>query len=302
MLEYFLLVVLMILYVSGRTDIVAFYTPWFMNRYKEGYVDVRNPFNRKLVSRIYFSDVDLILFCTKNPKPIIPYIVDIDKPIIFQVTLTSYNNDIEPNVPDKKDVINSIKEISKILGKDNVVIRYDPILINDKYTVNYHVHAFDKMCSLLNGYVSKIIVSFVDNYKNVRNNMNILNIKEFYNEDFKTIGTEFSRIASKNGMSVQTCFEEKNLCDYGFISGECLSVEEAYILTGKKFKKWKARGCECAQMVDIGEYNSCKHFCKYCYANYDEKQVINNVKIHDETSSLLIGHVKEGDVVKIRKD
>ena len=42
-----------------------------MNRIKEGFVDVRNPFNKKLVSRIYFEDVDLILFCTKNPIPIL---------------------------------------------------------------------------------------------------------------------------------------------------------------------------------------------------------------------------------------
>lgn len=64
----------MILNVSGRTDIVAFYSEWFMNRYKEGFVDVRNPYNSKLVSRIRFENVDAILFCTKNPIPILKYI------------------------------------------------------------------------------------------------------------------------------------------------------------------------------------------------------------------------------------
>lgn len=292
----------MILNVSGRTDIVAFYSKWFMNRYKEGFVDVRNPFNRKLVSRINFDYVDLIVFCTKNPKPIIPYLKEIDKPIVFQVTLTPYKSDIEPGVPNKSEVIKCIKEISDILGKDNVAVRYDPILINDKYTIDYHVKAFNKMCSMLEGYVSKLIVSFVDDYKNVRNNRESLKLKEMSVEDYKVIGTQFSECAKKHGMSVQTCFEESNLCEYGFVSGECLSLEEAYILTGKKFKKWKARGCGCAQMVDIGEYNSCKHLCKYCYANYDEKQVINNVSMHDDNSSLLIGYVNEGDVIKVRKD
>ena len=99
----------MILNVSGRTDIVAFYTEWFMNRYKEGFVDVRNPFNPKLVSRINFKDVDLILFCTKNPKPILNHLKDIDKPILFHVTLTPYKKDIEPNVIDKSEIIESIK-------------------------------------------------------------------------------------------------------------------------------------------------------------------------------------------------
>ena len=117
----------MILNVSGRTDVVAFYTPWFMNRYKEGFVDVRNPIYPKLVSRIYFDDVDCIVFCTKNPHPILPFLKEIKQPILFQVTLTPYKSDIEPNVLDKKRVIEDIKKISNILGSERVYVRYDPI-------------------------------------------------------------------------------------------------------------------------------------------------------------------------------
>ena len=84
----------MILNVSGRTDIVAFYSKWFLNRLKEGYVDVRNPFNPNLVSRIDFDDVDLILFCTKNPIPIVDKLGDIKIPYIFYVTITPYKDDI----------------------------------------------------------------------------------------------------------------------------------------------------------------------------------------------------------------
>ena len=92
----------MILNVSGRTDIVAFYTPWFINRLKEGFIDVRNPFNPKLISRITMDKVDAIMFCTKNPKPIIKYLDKIEKPILFHITLTPYLKDIEPNLPSKK--------------------------------------------------------------------------------------------------------------------------------------------------------------------------------------------------------
>ena len=214
----------MILNVSGRTDIVAFYTPWFMNRYKEGYLDVRNPFNPKLVSRINFSNVDLILFCTKNPLPIIDRIKEIDKPIIFHVTLTPYKKDIEPNVIDKKLVIEGIKRLSGILGSDNVVVRYDPIFLSDSYTLEYHIRAFDKICKVLKGYVKKIVVSFLDDYKNVRYNMRYLRLRAFTEEDYKQIGLNFSRSAWENGMSVQTCFEERNLVNYGFTRGECLSL------------------------------------------------------------------------------
>ena len=294
----------MILNVSGRTDIVAFYSKWFMNRYKEGYLDVRNPFNKKLVSRIYFSDVDLIMFCTKNPIPIIDKIKEIKKPILFHITLTPYNKDIEPNVIDKTKIIEGIKKLSKIIGIDNIYVRYDPIIINDKYNIDYHIKAFNKLCSLLNDYVKRIIISFLDEYKNVKENRNILKYKILTDNDYKLIGEYFSKIALNNGMTVQTCFEDRNLVEYGLIEGECLSHELAYKLTGKSYKSWtarKERKCNCVQMVDIGVYNSCKHFCKYCYANYNEKEVINNYKKHNPNSSLLIGELESDDIIKVRR-
>lgn len=293
----------MILNVSGRTDIVGFYTEWFMNRYKEGFVDVRNPFNPKMVSRIKFKNVDLILFCTKNPIPILDRLKEIDKPILFHVTLTPYKEDIEPNVPNKKDIIEAIKKLSEIIGKDKLTIRYDPIFLSDKYNLEYHVKAFDKVCNLLDGYVNKILVSFIDNYKNVRKNEKTLNFREFTEKDYETIGRSFSNSAKKHNMIVHTCFEDRNLFEYGFAKGECLSHELAFKLTGKTYKNWTARKeqkCNCVQMVDIGVYNSCKHFCKYCYANFDERQVNNNYINHNKNSSLLIGNLNNEDIIKER--
>lgn len=95
----------MILNVSGRTDIIAFYSTWFLKRYQEGYVDVRNPFSKKMVSRIFFQDVHGILFCTKNPIPFLTIMKQIKHPYFFHVTLTPYQQDIEPNVVNKKMII-----------------------------------------------------------------------------------------------------------------------------------------------------------------------------------------------------
>lgn len=293
----------MVLMVSGRCDIVAFYTPWFLNRIKAGFFDVRNPFNPKLVSRINYEDVDLILFCTKNPLPIIPYLKEINKPILFHITLTPYQKDIEPNVPLKGKILEGVKKVSNIIGKDNTIIRYDPILLNDKYNLEYHKKAFKSLCSKLNGYVNKIIISFIDDYKNVKKNSYILKYRKFNNEDFKEIGTSFSKIAKENNITVQTCYEENNLIEYGFVKGECLSKELAYQLTGKKYKIQnirKGKLCQCVQMADIGVYNSCTHFCKYCYANYDENMVIENKSKHNPKSSLLIGELEEDDIIKKR--
>ena len=294
----------MILNISGRTDIVAFYSDWLMNRLASGFIDVRNPFNPKMVNRIMLEDVDLIFFCTKNPIPILNKLKDIKKKIYFHITLTPYKKDIEPGLPPKKNIIDAIKKISNEIGKENVVIRYDPILINNIYTLEYHIKAFNKICELLDGYIIKILVSFIDDYKNVRKNYHILKYRNLTENDYKTIGLSFSESAKKHNIKVHTCAEVRDLTEYGFIKDECMSKELAYKLTGKIFKKWNARKnvpCKCIEMVDIGVYNSCKHFCKYCYANYDENQVKDNYTKHNPNSSLLIGELQDDDIIKVRK-
>lgn len=295
----------MILNVSGRTDIVAFYSNWFINRLKEGYVDVRNPFYPKNVSRINFSDVDAIVFCTKNPIPILDKLDYINIPFIFHVTLTPYKKEIEPNVPAKGKIIEAIKKLSLKIGKDKIWIRYDPVFINDYYTLEYHIKNFNRMCELLDGYVNKIIISFLDIYQNVRYNMSYLRPKTLAEEDYKEIGINFSNSAKKHGMTVQTCAEKRNLKEYGFKVSDCITKEVACMLTGKtNFKTWTARKgkCKCISMVDIGEYNTCLHMCKYCYANYNETKVKQNVKKHNSNSSILIGNINKENQIKVRKN
>ncbi len=215
----------MILNVSGRTDVVAFYSKWFLNRYKEGFVDVRNPFNEKLVSRIFFDDVDLIVFCTKNPIPILNHLKEIKKPIVFHVTLTPYEKDIEPNVPPKGMIINAIKKLSEIVGIDNLYIRYDPVFVNQKYAIDYHIKTFDDLCKRLDGYVRNIIISFIDYYKNVERNMNVLNYRELTYEEYEKIGINFAKSAKDHNMTVQTCAEKYNLVEYGFKKSDCITEE-----------------------------------------------------------------------------
>lgn len=295
----------MILNISGRTDIVAFYQEWLKNRFKEGYVDVRNPFYKTMISRIYFKDVDGIVFCTKNPINLLKLVDEIKIPSIYHITLTPYKKDIEPNVPPKGKIIEAIKKLSKKVGKDKIWIRYDPVFLNDVYTLDYHIKNFDRMCELLEGYTQKIIISFLDIYQNVRYNMCYLKPKTLTENDYELIGRSFSNSAKKYGMTVQTCAEKRNLGEYGFKVSDCVTKEVAGILTGKKnFRTWTARKnkCKCVSMVDIGEYNTCMHMCRYCYANYNETNVKENIKKHDPSSSLLMGNISDSDVVKIRKE
>ncbi|MCI8394770.1 MAG: DUF1848 domain-containing protein [Bacilli bacterium] len=295
----------MILNVSGRTDIIAFYSQWFMNRYQEGYVDVRNPFYPKMISRIFFQDVDAILFCIKNPLPFLSMYSKITHPFVLQVTLTPYQNDIEVHVYHKDKIIEAIKEISYHIGVENIYIRYDPIFFSVKYDLDYHCKAFEKMCRLLSGSVKHFIVSFLDLYRNVQIHAAELQFHEPSKEELQEFAVRFIAIAKKYNMTIQTCAEEERFGKYGFLIKDCVDQELAQRLTGKtKFRRWKARGrenCQCVEMVDIGVYNTCKHLCKYCYANFEERKIEAFHKQHDSMSSLLIGNLKPDDIIRRRK-
>lgn len=293
----------MILSVSERCDIVAFYIEWFCNRLQAGFLDVRNPFYPKQVSRIILDKehIEAIVFCTKNPEPLYRRIKEIPYPFILHVTITPYLNDIEPFVPDKKKTIAIVKKISQEIGKDRVIIRYDPIFISPKYNIDYHKKMFTRLCEEINGYASRIIISFVDLKRNTLKNRKILNMEPLTREKVDTLASFMGKVAAKNHLVISTCAENLSLEKFGFQNIPCTPEASIQRLLNnqKKYRQNKTReNCSCIDMVDIGSYNTCPHFCRYCYANYEEKQVLSNEKKHDPTSSLLIGHLNTDDIVK----
>ena len=163
----------MIINTGQRTDIPAFYPKWFANRIKEGYVCVRNPYNPTQVSRYQLRPdlVDVIGFCSKNPEPFFPYL-DLVKEFgqFWYITITPYGKDIEPGVPDKEHVLDSFKYLSKRVGANSIGWRYDPIFVSEKYTVDFHLNAFDKMARELDGYTNVVVISFIDLYEKVKRN------------------------------------------------------------------------------------------------------------------------------------
>lgn len=165
----------LIISASRRTDIPAYYPDWFCNRIREGYVCVRNPMNFHQVSCISLSPdvVDGIVFWTKNPLPLMSRLEELRAyPFYFQFTLTPYGKDVEPGVPSKNDVIlPAFQELSRKIGPERVIWRYDPILLTDRYTMDYHITFFSRLARRLEGYTRKCIISFVDLYRNTQTNM-----------------------------------------------------------------------------------------------------------------------------------
>lgn len=284
----------MIINTGERTDIPAYYSEWFMNRIKAGYVLVRNPYYNEQVTRYSLSKdvVDLLAFCTKNPIPMLPHLKELsDYNMFWFVTITPYGRDVEPNVPPKEKVMDAFKSLSDTLGVNCVSWRYDPILIDDTYTLDYNIETFSEMASNLKGYTDNVVISFIDLYK--KTIKNFPGIREVTQEERDAIGEAFSKIGRENGILIRSCFEGNDLQKFGIDISGCMtkSILERAIGTSLDIsKKNNPRpGCNCLLGNDIGAYNTCGHLCRYCYANYDEKMVRLNMKNHIKTSPFLIG-------------
>ena len=294
----------MIIQTGMRTDIPAFYSKWFLNRIKEGYVLVRNPYNERQVTRYRLTPdvVDLIAFCTKNPAPMLPY-MNVLKPYgqYWFVTITPYGRDIEPNVPDKKKVMDDFKKLSDIVGVDSIGWRYDPILVDEKHSVEWHITEFEKMAGNLCGYTKSCVISFIDIYKKVERNFR--GVREVSKKDRITLGKEFIKIAGKFGMTIRPCAEGDELTPYGADCSGCMTVNtfetalHAHLDVPKRKTNQRNGQCACLLGVDIGAYDTCGHLCKYCYANSNTKLVKENMKKHNPMSPFLLGESMPGDVI-----
>lgn len=292
----------MIINTGQRTDIPAFYAEWFANRLQEGVVCVRNPYNPSQVSRYRLDPtvVDVIGFCTKNPVPMFPY-MDLLKDYgqYWFVTITPYGRDMEPNVPDKHRLLEDFKHLSDRVGVNAIGWRYDPILLSERYTAAYHLRAFETMASALEGYTQTAVISFIDLYPKVRRNFP--EAREVTKEMRIELGRALIEIASAHGMTVKPCVEGDELAPYGADCGGCMRLSDYEKAIGKKLNAPKRKGaraeCACYLACDIGAYNTCKHLCRYCYANAEPARVLAQSRLHDPRSPFLIGNYRDGDVI-----
>ena len=216
----------MIINTGCRTDIPAFYAKWLMNRIREGYVLVRNPYNPNQVTKYNLSPevVDCLAFCTKNPEPMLSYLDELDKyKQYWFVTITPYGKDIEPNVPEKQKVIESFKKVSNHIGVDAIGWRYDPIFIGNGFDVSKHIECFEKMAKELKGYTHNCTISFLDVYEKVKRNAP--DIKTPTKEEQMEIAKAFSKIGKENEMVIHACCEKTYLSQYGLQCNGCMSQE-----------------------------------------------------------------------------
>lgn len=291
----------MIICASRRTDIPAFHSEWLMNRLRAGYCLVRNPVYRQLVYRVDLrrENVDAIFFVTKNPAPMLPHLKEISSMghmYLFQVTLTGYGHDLEPGVPDKAAVAESFRKISERIGPDRIAWRYDPVIVNDRYTLAWHSRKFETICRELEGYTDRCIFSFIDMYGKLGKYGNVL--RSLTTDEMEAMGEMMASTADKHHITLSYCCPRYDLSKYGIDNYGCFdrrTMRRLDIPFEDEYSTLR-RDCKCIKSIDIGEYNTCAHNCLYCYANTNRPESRVG-QVFDPTAEMLSGSVEKDDQV-----
>ncbi len=311
-----------IISASRSTDIPAFHGDWLMNRLRAGYIKWINPFNQK-AQYVSFTKTRVIVFWTKNPRPLLSQLPEIDHQGIhyyFTFTLNDYEREgFEPVIPPLADRINTFKELAYKIGRERVVWRFDPLILTDKLDVTELLTRIHSVAIQLTGHTNKLVISFVDlnSYANVRRNLTLAGYqcKEFALADIHRIASGLQKIGRECNLVIATCGESLALQEYGIVKNKCVDdhlMRQLFTADSKlmeflgagiqKFAlfdepsnlndlkdKGQRENCGCIVSKDIGQYNTCLHFCRYCYANFSEKTVRANFsKLGDKFSECII--------------
>ncbi|MCP4216385.1 MAG: DUF1848 domain-containing protein [bacterium] len=300
----------MILSVSRRTDIPAFYGSWFLKRLEERFLLVRNPMNPKMVSRLDVNRelVDCIVFWTKNPAPMLPELHRLkDYSYYFLFTVTAYGKLLEKFLPPPERVMETFIKLSQKIGRERVIWRYDPIVMTDELDEAYHKRNFETIARRLENHTERCVISFLDMYEKCKRNLAGIPIRIPTETGMLETAGMLGDIAKKYGIDVVSCAEEMDLSQVGIEHGCCIDpllvrrISRYPLIKTIKKNKGRRKACGCVESIDIGAYNTCPHICLYCYANSDENTVRRNCSMHNPDSPLLFGELNEGDRVVERK-
>jgi DNA repair photolyase len=306
-----------IISASRSTDIPAFYAKWFINRLKAGYCIWYNPFNRQ-PAYVAFQNMKAVVFWSKNPAPLMPYLSELDGRGIhycFQFTLNDYDQEkLEPNVPPVEKRTETFKELSEKIGREKVIWRFDPLVMTGKTGIDELLGKAERIGNQLKGYTEKMVFSFADRYKKTENNLKRRHIdyREFTPQAMTGFAAGLQELNKNWGLTLATCAEQIDLEQYGIEHNRCIDGELMkrifagdtdfvhYLSYGKLpgenvlfpaetpvdnaalKDKGQRRLCGCMTGKDIGMYNTCPHFCVYCYANASRETVEKNRKQYTE--------------------
>ena len=289
--------------IDGRTDIIQYYSQWLENRFNEGFLYTRNPAYPTKVHKILLDHdhIDAIMFTSKNFEPGLELIKKLDKEYhcLYHYTITGYGKDIEPGVPSIMKSGETLYKLSDIVGPEKIFWRYDPVLLTEKYTLDYHKDVFSFLCEIYNDRINRCIYSYVNLYEKTKRHMPELDA--WTDEKKIEVAKVLGKCAANANVLLQTCNCHLDLTEYGVGKSGCITKEiinNVLNLNVKELKPNGSLGCGyCYPVVNIGEYNTCMNKCKYCYASSDFDQCEKNFAKHNPNSPYLIGEGSQFDEI-----
>lgn len=296
----------MIISASRRTDVPAFFPEWLLQRLREEKVLVKNQWRAHHYSEVSLcvDQIDGLVFWTKNPKPLMKYLKEIREmghSFYFQFTLTPYGENIEPNLPPKKELIETFCELSEEIGAERVIWRYDPIFFTEECSLEAHQKAFEEISASLAGYTQRCVFSFLDLYVSSERRMRNLSYQVPSPEEQIQMAEMIAQTCNKYQMSPFSCSEAQDFSDLGILPSSCIDSSLIAQISGKKKRFIKDKNqrekCGCAESIDIGCYDTCRYECIYCYARQKKKIEIS----YDPSSPALDGWPDSDAVITKRK-
>lgn len=293
----------MIVNVGGRTDVVNHYTEWLLNRLDKGSACVRNPLFPHKVSRCRLdpSVVDCIVFCSKNYRPLLPHIGRIAERygVYCFYTITAYGTDLEPNIPSVDESIDTLLELSRIVGPKRVVWRYEPVLITSAYTPDVHAETFDRIASRLAGSIAHCVFGFVEQYSKFAKHLP--GFVPLDRDKKAALAERLGAAAAQRGVALQACCKTGDYRSFGIAREGCITLTGLGHANNCQFRTLKHKGtkpgCRCFESRELGAYDTCPSGCLYCYANESPVKALENFHRHDPTSPLIIGAIEADDIV-----
>jgi hypothetical protein len=308
-----------ILSASRATDVPAFYADWFFNRIRAGYFKWTNPFNAGQVQTISVSKARVVVFWSKNPRPLLAQLDELDRRGIHyyvQFTLNDYDAEgYEPHVPKLAARIETFRRLAERVGPERVIWRMDPLLQTDSVGIPELLGKADAIAAQIAGCTRKLVFSYADvnAYAAVRRNLAkaAQDVREFTVDEMNALAKGMADVVKAHSIpELATCGELLDQEALGVAHNRCIDDElmirlwpddgplmnflgyEGRSLFGDGKRpnlkdKGQRKECGCIVSKDIGRYRTCPHLCAYCYANHDENWVKRNFTAHRKDGEAL---------------
>jgi len=269
-----------IISASRRTDIPAAYTDWFFERLRAGHCWYRNPFGGKL-HRVSLRPENVIafVFWSKWFAPLLRRLDELERTgyrSFFHFTITGYPRPLEARVPPLERAIPQLVELGRRAGAENVVWRYDPIVIADSMSASWHLERFARLADALAGSTTRVYISFVSMYKKTGRNLadwsRLTGSGLLRRDDAAALEltARMAALAAARCMKLHSCCDD-SLAAAGAAKGHCIDAEAIRRLVGAPHLDLPAapsrEQCGCCRSRDIGAYDTCPLGCSDCYAN-----------------------------------